>query len=317
MFVYSYSNPHFILGPAVVWGIMCLRKNWKLGLAVPLVTLLGLVAGMLLHPQAPNTFLLWKIQCVDVPLQMLHSTLDIDLGAELLRPGAVWLQYNCAVPILAVVNLALAVFLVVRRNRQPLGADTVFFLVLQTVAIPGFFLSHRVVEYAVPFTILASCTLWRQLRDAAAAPRLGVAYLLAILVAPTLALPATSNLRPDEWEEFKQFGEWAQKHLPAGTLVANVSWGDFTRLYYAAPQYRYLVGMEPMFGYAFRPDVVQGLHDLRWGKVAMKPAELRQLTGADFAFVNRSEPVAQTMVQQLGYAAVYAGRDGVVFDLRR
>ena len=43
--------------------------------------------GFLIHPQVPNTFINWKIQCIDVPLFMLQENPPLSLGQEMvLRP---------------------------------------------------------------------------------------------------------------------------------------------------------------------------------------------------------------------------------------
>jgi hypothetical protein len=321
LFAYAYSNPHFVLGPALVAGAMRWRSDRSLAWGIPGATLAGLVCGMLLHPQAPNTFILWKVQCVDVPLAALRGRSEVDLGAELLPPTARWLVRNAAVPFLASLNALVAARIVLAARRNPLSRDASYFLALQTLAIPGFFLSHRVIEYAVPFTLLASAALWRELREdlPGVGPRGGLfraSYLAVALALPAVALPLTWNYRAEACREFGAYGRWASRNLPDGTLVANLGWEDFPRLYQAAPHCRYLVGLDPMFGYVYRPRVILGLLRFKREEVLYPPEKLRQLTGADYAFVSAAQPVAGIMTRSLGYVPLFTGEEGFVFDLR-
>ena len=80
-FGYCYSNPHFILMPVGAYALAVLWKDrdWK-ALGYPLVALGGVLVALLLHPQFPNSFLIWKLQGVDVVLGMLGLGSGLRVG---------------------------------------------------------------------------------------------------------------------------------------------------------------------------------------------------------------------------------------------
>ena len=65
-YTWSYSNPQFILLPAAAFSIAAWadqkdkRFLWGIGAAV-----LGILTALILHPQFPNTFYIWKVQTRD------------------------------------------------------------------------------------------------------------------------------------------------------------------------------------------------------------------------------------------------------------
>jgi hypothetical protein len=113
------------------------------------------------------------------------------------------------------------------------------------------------------------------------------------------------------------FAAWARAHLPAGTLIANPCWADFPLLFYSLPDYRFSLGLDPMFAHHAHPQAVVKLEQFRARRLDLTPAELAELTGARVAFVSRhAAPLARHLLAR-HYAAAYAGPDGWLFDLGR
>ncbi|MBV9463011.1 MAG: hypothetical protein JO317_02180, partial [Verrucomicrobiae bacterium] len=94
---YAYSNPHFLLLPAVAFAIAIFPENRRLASLLPAAVLVGILVGLTFHPQFPNTFRLWKIQCVDVLRESFSGSRRVFLGGELYRPDALWLVRNGAI----------------------------------------------------------------------------------------------------------------------------------------------------------------------------------------------------------------------------
>jgi hypothetical protein len=326
LFVYSYSNPHFILIPAFLWGMFLIVKHeYKLAFSIVGVTFLSLILAMLIHPQSPNTFILWKVQCVDVVREIIFNGYDIGIASELKSPDSAWLTYNLGVIILGTLNLIAAIIATIRNSFSKLSVYTRFFLILQTAFIIGIFFSIRSIEYAVPFSILTSALLWHDLRNneglASKQFKLQLSCLVIIILLPVFALPWTSKLKLHPSRQFSDYGKWAREHLSPGTLVANIGWGDFTRLFHTAPHCRYLVALDPMFAYAYNPEFAIKMRRFHKGEYIIYPDEMKQITGADFAFIglsNKSEiRRMKVMITRLGYHPIYIGKDGCLFDLRK
>lgn len=325
LFVYTYSNPHFILIPAFIWALFLAgKKDYKLGWWVMGMTLLGLVLAMLIHPQSPNTFVLWKVQCIDVPLEIVFGGIDLGIGPELKSPSTAWLLFNIGIFLLGTINLAAFITFCRWFSWSKTGIYTRYFLCLQTLFIPGLFFSIRPIEYAVPFAVLSTALLWRDFQKQEEITlrlrRTVLAVIMAIVVLPILAFPWTFMLQLQPSRYFAEYREWARENLPPGTLVANIGWGDFTRLFYSAPHCRYLVALDPMFAYAANPETTMKMRQFHKGVYIIYPGEMKKITGADFAFIGLADESekrrADAMIKKLGYRPVYIGRDGCLFDLR-
>ena len=64
-YTWSYSNPQFILIPAAVFALVGFREDsWK-SLWIFAAAVAGVLLGLLIHPQFPNSFLIWKVQSWD------------------------------------------------------------------------------------------------------------------------------------------------------------------------------------------------------------------------------------------------------------
>jgi len=326
LYVYSYSNPHFLVFPAVAWGaVMAFQGKRRLALELVGATLLSLIVAMTLHPQFPNTFFVWKVQCVDVVREILFKDKEVGIGNELVSPKPLWLLHNVAHPLLACVNMALAFRLLraPRWNWKALRPDTWVYLALQTLFAIGLLVSLRFIEYGIPFAMLATLALWRDSSDDVSGSgfwRPAWRTLTAVLLAGALGMVVWGRcLVIGPTREFADFKRWAARHLPPGTLVASLDWGDFPLLFYAAPHCKYLVGLDPTFGYAYNSDATMKLRRLKAGKRAVSPEELARITGAKIAFVgfrnNSNVMWAKALVRQLGYDPIYLSKDGAAFLL--
>lgn len=319
---YTYSNPHFLLLPASAFAALKYREDRRLAVAVPLSALAGIVAGLALHPQFPNTFLLWKIQCLDVVRQMLQGRAPVYLGVELYRPDPPWLMRNA----LAFAAAAFGVLGALRLCRQtpparwPMETRLVGLLAAATFA--GVFLSKRALEYAWPFLLLAAALIGRDLlRNPAGRPAELLRRLPAVIAVCVLAVSAAFGWRDVEvfrkaqWREFRSFSEWASGRLADGTAIANPNWSDFPMLFYSAPQFRYSMGLDPMFAHHADPDRMEKLEAFRTGQTMIRPSELKSLVNARFAFVSiYAWELARDMCRS-GYVFIYQGDDGWLFDL--
>ena len=65
VYTWSYSNPQFIVIPVLFFALSDLPANgWK-SLLPAAGAVLGVFLGLLIHPQFPNSFIIWKVQSID------------------------------------------------------------------------------------------------------------------------------------------------------------------------------------------------------------------------------------------------------------
>jgi len=314
---WSYSNPHFILLPAAGFAVAVWPRDRKLAVLLPVTALLGVLVGLTLHPQFPNTLLNWKTQCVDVLLARYNAPY-LGFGDELYMGGwRNWLRHP-GLLALGAVNLTLALALW-RRGEQRDRELRLALLLPALATLVGMLLFGRLVEYAAPFNVLASALLFtaglrQDDRSIKRVVRTGFLVLLAATGFYTVwcfAHAAVGTQHPDD-----DFAVWARRAgIPPGTVIANVNWSDFPALYYSAPEYRYLHGIEPMFGYAALPDRIRKLELFRTGRMKLTPAQLREVTGSELVFVSAAGWELARDMARTGYKIVYQGRDGWVFRL--
>lgn len=322
IFSWSYSNPHFLLLPAIAFAAVKFNQNARLSCMIPVCVSAGIIAGYALHPQFPNTFLIWKIQCFELPLHMLKGKLPVYVGAELGKPGLNWLMENSAVFILFAANLALMLCPIRKGGLKSLSRLSLAVFIMSAVALAGVFLSKRSLEYAWPFTILLTGLVFTENYGSISRTWkifFKTAAILVISVSSTYCIiTIIKEFRTAETRPYSDFAEWARKTgIPVGTVFANMNWSEFPMLFYSAPEYRYLTGIEPMFGYAFSPDKMAKIELFRTGQYMPHPKELALLVQTKYAFISRYDPWLAKNMYLSGYVIIYQGKDGWVFDLLR
>ncbi len=321
VYAWSYSNPHFILFPALAFAVFRFPDRKFAALIAPAAAVIGIAFGYLLNPQFPNTFINWKIQCIDVVIQNIRGQLPIKSGFELLRPSLLWTLKNCLpLWLLTYVNLLLYSHLFRKKGFKELSPAVSALPVVAVFFVGCILLSKRAMEYAVPFTVLSSGLLFSE------ALRSGVLGLsgnyrkvrtAAFAVLVLLAIYAVTLAPYRRYTPLPRFADWMKKStIPAGTLIANVVWTDFPILYYNLPQYRYLAGLDPMFAYASNPEEICALERFCKGKRWLFPDELKAITKADYAFISYQHLPLAKHLQKKGYHAIYDSTDGILFDLK-
>lgn len=316
LFSYCHSNPHFILIPAGCWALAAWPvRGWRA--LLPCVAAgAGVVFGLCVHPQVPNTFLIWKIQCVDVVLQMLPGRVaDIAGPGEFRPPGLNLILQNIALPLLAMAGAGASL-----RQRwtspQPSHGLQRFGPLLTMVCLAGFFVSRRMIEYALPFALLTAADAYdrawghRPLRFHLPVFAASLALGLALMPVHRGYLEGSGIPVP------RQFAEWARASLAPGSRIANVRWDDFPPLFHAAPEYVYSYGLDPMFAYAVEPERFVRIERLSRNREPVPDAAtMRDLLQARFAYLSIRYPQLARAFAARGFALAYQGVDGWCFDL--
>lgn len=331
LFSWCYSNPHIVVLPVGAFALaeFARDRRWRPLFLLPLVALAGVVAGYTLHPQFPNTFIIFKIQCIDVPLRFLGLTRQtpIELGAEFYF--SVWgslKRYPCLLLYPPLIGL------LVWRNprafwhagwRNDVVFNAVGLLALSTGC--GFLLVFRLAEYGI-FSLVVFLALVaekscrnRPVARGRMAPSCRLVPTFYAVFCFISACIYYINFKPSGVMPFYGVAKWAESiDLPAGSIIGNLVWSDFPHLFYAMPAekgYRYLNGLDPMFGYAYAPQLTETVYEhLRYRQI-LPPAAMRELLGTEYVFVSQVHPVLIDLLPRYGYERVYHGWDGAVFHL--
>ncbi len=321
VFAWTYSSPHFILVTASAFaGIFIFRKEYVLGILIFLSTFLGLIAGLTIHPQFPNTFYIWFIQGVQIVNVMLFGAEGICVGRELVAPSLQEILFNVNQYILLVIDSFLLYRLFQKKTLKPETAGVFCIALFWSIM---FFFAKRALEYSVFITVLATGIIISDCLKAGFFTRIQnykKACLILSICIVTVLVPVTFKVQKTELTllnrmPYAQFGEWVRKsNMPAGSRIANLYWGDFPFLFFSAPQHRYLFGIDPMFAYFSNPEKVKKIESLAANRIMMSPTQLHELTGADFLFMSHKFNDGKRFYDN-NYRLIYQGSDGCLFHL--
>lgn len=318
IFAWSYSNPHFVLLPAIIAAVIQLSKqNYRVAFYLPLAAFAGILIGYTFHPQFPNTFIIWKVQCIDVIRQVFSKNSPVILGTEMYAPSATERPYIFGIVLLFLINCSSILWLVIGRRRKP-SDYTLAVMAMSAVTLLGFFLSIRAIEYACPMTVLVSALLWGDIKYLISIRWRKLLFsigITALIVSTLVTVPIIKrDLKAWEKTPFMDFAEWTKKsNLKAGTVIGNVNWSDFSQLFFAAPQFRYLVGLDSMFAYDRFPERTIALEQFRTGEQLLHPKELEEIINTKFVFVSKYMPQLSKDMYDIGYKIAYQGADGWLF----
>lgn len=326
LYAWSYSNPHFILIPcAAIAGAEALQRRTTTPLlTLPAAALLGNLLGLLIHPQFPNTFLIFKVQCIDVITMLLNRATPPQLqgGAEFYIRISEVIRTAPLLPCLPLALLLLCRQQMKHENngiwRQQTTRNALILLSLGT-GIPFLFF-FRFGEFALLSWTLTLAWLMAEQQRQHPAGDSGKRLALLSYTALSLAILCLHFASLDTYTRKPCYGvaQWAaSRNLPPGTVIANIRWGNFPLLYYAMPQFRYLYGLDPMFAYARDPRKTLFIENVRSQRHCPAPAELAAVTGANFLYVHPENAALAETLWQRGYHLEYQGWDGWIFALNR
>ena len=262
LYAWSYSSPHFIVLAAMVWTALNWKTDSRRGLLLPAAAAAGVFLALLIHPQTPNTLLIWKVQSLDALSSPLTYGADTNrIPSELMSPDG--RDFVTAIPLFLIVflNLILIVRTLEFRGRAGLSAAGAAAAVFGLIFAGAFFWAKRSTEYAVPFSVLGFLVL---ADDAArnGVPLPGVrdwkksAWVLlavSVLTSGVSSYLFYARVHGREFKPLPELERYLASEFKPGYALMNPDWSDFPRLYYTAPQLRWLWGLDPSFSMAADP----------------------------------------------------------------
>jgi hypothetical protein len=321
VYAWSYAAPHLLV--LLAGGAVLARwpRQGELDFRTPLAAAAGVALGLLVHPQTPNTFGVFYVQNVLVPLQAWGGDAALALGREF-EPVTTRSLLDSSTGL--VVALALALVSLVATARRP-SPRTAAFAGMALVTLGLFLVSARFVEYAAPFAALLATSalddaLGSGFDDPATRRRLAAPLLL--LVALLGALGARSVVNATRFvatlpePPLRGAARWLRANAPKDAVIAHLSWQDFSTLFHEDPDHRYLVGFDPVFLAATDAPAALYLEDVRSGTRPLDPAWFVNRFGARYLVVPRNREVEVGAALVAALPVVFEDAGAVVFDLR-
>ena len=260
-FAWSYSNPHFIVIIPLVFALSRLKSGGWRELWIPVLSLGGVLLGLTLHPQFPNSFVVWKVQSWDALIAPMMAGVRLSKPTEMLSPRFGFNRTVAPLYLMAWSILMMFVRLVERKGLWKIDPNIIAVTVLAGGFTVGIFVAVRTVEYSGPFIAIGFLLLLEHMtREGFRLPlsrfKWGVPGLLAVL---SIGLGIYSSyyfakecplvlIRP-----LPKITAFLKEHVPEGRPVVNMDWSDFPALFYNDQDHLWQWGMDPMFSYSKDP----------------------------------------------------------------
>ncbi len=260
-FAWSYSNPHFIVIIPLIFALAHLKNGGWRELWLPVLSFGGVLLGLALHPQFPNSFVIWKVQSWDALITPMMAGVRLSKPTEMLSPHFGFNRTVFPLYIMAWCILMMFVRLVERRGLWKTDPNVLAVTILAGGFTAGIFVAVRTVEYAGPFVAIAFLLLLEHMtREGIHLPlskfKWGIPVLLAVL---SVGLGIySSRLFAKECPQvlvnpLPKMTAFLKEHVPEGRPVVNLDWSDFPALFYNDPGHLWQWGMDPMFSYSNDP----------------------------------------------------------------
>jgi hypothetical protein len=249
-YVWLYNGFILILAFVLLYCAAVWMNEKRLVWQPVVYTALGIALGLVINPYFPQNILF----ITD------HLSAKVDIESSV-RVGNEWYPYTTGALLEnsggALLALALGFlapsFSGRRRDRVE---TTLLFIALLTLFMV--FRSRRFIEYFPAFALLFAGASWgrdpislfdwlpEHFRPRVLIPlsAVAVAGLFAYGVVVQVYQDA-QNARPPEY--LAGAAAWLRDHTPAGTMVFQTDWDDFTRLFYYNTRSVYLVGLDPTY----------------------------------------------------------------------
>lgn len=298
-------------------------------LRIPLVTLCGIIAGLVIHPSFPkNIFFLWE-QIVQIGVVNYQNVISV---------GAEWYPRSFDSMIFGsmIVStlLMLSLFAVLQERKKiprtlfTSGIMALFFFLLT-------FKSQRYIEYAVPWLILFSATSIPLIikkykeREKKEIPVplvkkyfYGVCSGAILSIAFLTLLDSTTRVRTiseksSSFEEFEGVGNFLQNNAPKNAIVFHDDWDSFPLLWYHAPTMHYIVGLDPTFFYRYEAALYHQWKDITLGK---EKENLHHIIShnfrASYVFIDSDHEAFEKNIRaSKGFTQIYEDQDGTIFTV--
>lgn len=325
-YTWSYSNPQFILLPAAAFSIAAWidqkdkRFLWGIGAAV-----LGILTALILHPQFPNTFYIWKVQTLDAVLGPVlaisgKSYSSLMAPMEMSNPGLSFVRDAAGLYLLEYFVLLTFARLISVKGFKNISPYLSAAVALSVLYVGGTFVVQRTMEYAAPFAALAGSFVFHTaLQEKVFLPwketpqRFCRVLLLCALLLASIAVLLNISHKRLSTPPAEKIGKWMEKNLPEGTLVVNLNWGDFPAIYHANRKQRFFWGMDPVFSLAKDPERTRKFEEMLRDPRKLTPTRFYRLTSTRYALVLSRREAFVRYMKSMGWTALYEDPSGTVF----
>lgn len=315
LYSWTYSNPHFIVIPVLVFSLFALARDGVRILLLPLVSLVSVLLGLLAHPQFPNSFKIWKLQSWDALLSPLLADHLISKPTEMLPPSFIWGVYALPLFLMTYVTVLYMIRLTERKGWRNISPSLFALAFLAWGFTGGIFLAMRSMEYAAPLTVLLFLILLARaqeedllnpFRRTGVKVQLTVLFLLSLSLGGFVMTKTILDGRKAINHVPRGIAMWMKENLEPNEAVINLDWSDFPMLFYASPDHRYQWGLDPVFSLAVQPEKTHLMNSTRTiDKIPPASSLMKRVFGCRYAVLLYPRFQHAAFLQQNGWRLKY------------
>ena len=295
----AYTAAHFLILIAIIYVAVLWIHQKQLKISFLGLTLAGIMVGFVIHPQFPNNLKTWYVQNALLPVFNFGKRQEFWFVAEV-KSLSIWAFIGANGITLILFGIAMTVLIL---NRSNLSTFSLFIFILASVFLGMTIFAMRFVEYWVPFTVLA-CALGisalkpsklATLKTAITVGQFGlISFSVIMYVLAMLLIPLRFRL------ELEGPGLWLKVNAPEKAVVFTANWSDFPMLFYFNTQNYYLFGLDPVYCYAYDPDVWHNWVAIVSGEAEEPSKEITDVFRANYILCTRdSEKTGYALTEQL------------------
>lgn len=288
--VLTYQGfPLLVVIALLYLGVRSLLKEARFQPALLSPIFMGVLAGLVISPFFPNNLRFLHFELIQ---QILLKPKDLALGAEWEPISTNRFFGSCVMGILFLFGSE--VFATVARARS--DARLVVVRGLAVILLLGALLSARLIDYFVPFAMLASAMTVSRGLEALGDARLGfrVASGIALFLCLPLAVVnvkealhiTTTISRELAADDYAKAAAWLKSNSAESEVVVS-QWDDFPMLFFYNRHNRYLWGLNAAYGYGFDPRIYTLVTLMFEGRVR-DPESYLQQARSRFILVGRT-----------------------------
>ena len=316
IYAYFYSSPHLILLPIIAYSFSIaisqgLKNNVRKVLLRPVSAIAGIICAYIIHPQFPNTFIVWFIQSSVVFKNIILNRQGVRIGQEAYGANVYTAIFNSFLYLFTLFNL----YLFFKLKNKKIQHITLF--IISIISLLGITLSMRFIEYCIP----ANALLFIYLLNSNDKSLLHKKYTSAIFITCLICLFALNikmvNIPSITKSPYYDFANWTEKNIKKDSYIGQINWDTFPFLFYSSDNFNYSFALDPMFSYAVYPERVKIINQYRHLEHMCSPEELSNALGTNLLFVSRKDPHIAIFLNKQGVYYLYQGKDGWLFDLNK
>ncbi|MFW0838147.1 MAG: hypothetical protein ACKKL5_04055 [Candidatus Komeilibacteria bacterium] len=307
-------------------GLVGKQQARKWGLL--LLSLLGIIGGVISHPYWPQNLYFYGQQVLDIAVR--------NIDYRLLNVGSEWYPYNIYALLgsagLLFVIMAASLLWILRPRK--IEKATVFMALFSLIMFIATINARRFIEYSAPAMVIFLALLWRDLLGGQGLSAwwknycqpyksrrrwLWVGLFIALLITGrNFYMVKTDSNKGISLTHLQAAAQWLSMNTPDHSLVVNDNWGQWPSLFYYNTNNNYFYGLDPRLSLPVYPQGVLALTDLVKDRNLVPPYQLfHDRLQAKYILVDKkNDKLLAKLINNVYFLPVYSDEEAEIFAVQ-